>query len=457
MLQKRVRGKKAKSYGLPVDADGKLAVPLDKDGEPDYGRVLRYYRKEVHDWSAEQLARAYSQALRHDDAEGKLEEEEVEVTARWIQLMEQKNRVPTDPKRRWVLARLLSIPPLLFGLQPLTKVITAPEKASGLTILKRGSLDLETYQTQLRSYDDSFYLSAQTDLPQRIKASLCDLHDALPYTRQKEQIMELLSHYHQLFSTFAKDKLQFPAAIAHLNKAIIVAREGKQDELRAAAIYRRGAVFLNMADLESRESSRRQEYIVAAIRDFDAARSLTSPSSDPHLRGWVLLDAGYMRSFIAQTSMDLREAFRLIDESEAFIERCAGQADPYFAKFNRQVYLGLRAEAFLGSPLRGLRFPDDALQELDQSVTPTDLGFTRRSARNTMSQAKAYFYKGYYPMATALAADALDVVKNYKSSVNIARLTNLYEDLKESSYGNSSEVAQLGIALLKVQQPHLFH
>jgi hypothetical protein len=212
-----------------------------------------------------------------------------------------------------------------------------------------------------------------------------------------------------------------------------------------------------MADVEQRESSRRQGYVIAAIRDFDAARSLTSRSSDPHLRGWILLEAGRMRSSIAQTSTDLREAFSLIDESEAFIERCNGQADPYFLKFNRQMYLNMRAEAFLGSPLRGLRFPDDALHELDQSVTPTDLGFTRRSARNMMTQAKAYFYKGYYPMAATLAGDALNVVKSYKSSVNIARLTNLYEDLKESSYGSSSEVAQLGIALLKVQQPHLFH
>src|SRR6266700_2166736 len=79
----------------------------EKNGKPNYGGILRYFRL-LMGWTAAQLASLYSEALGLDD--------DHLITATWIIIMENQNKVPADEKRRWILARLLDIPPMLLGL-----------------------------------------------------------------------------------------------------------------------------------------------------------------------------------------------------------------------------------------------------------------------------------------------------------------------------------------------------
>ena len=100
----------------PLSSEELLAlVAQQKQGQPNYGLLLRYFRKRMG-WKVWELALYYSAALR---AEG-LEEEEIEpLTVQRIYAMENQNKVPRDQKRRWILATLLDIPPFLFGLEAL--------------------------------------------------------------------------------------------------------------------------------------------------------------------------------------------------------------------------------------------------------------------------------------------------------------------------------------------------
>ncbi|MBV9019228.1 MAG: hypothetical protein JOZ71_00795, partial [Ktedonobacteraceae bacterium] len=81
-------------------------LTLDAHGQPDYGALLRYVRKQIRGWSADYVAQHYSTALwllfRIEDPI---------ITARWIQKMEHDNALPQDPLRRATLAVILGIPP----------------------------------------------------------------------------------------------------------------------------------------------------------------------------------------------------------------------------------------------------------------------------------------------------------------------------------------------------------
>jgi len=104
-----------------------------------------------------------------------------------------------------------------------------------------------------------------------------------------------------------------------------------------------------------------------------------------------------------------------------------------------------RASSLLHSPILSLRSPDSALNELDYAAGPD---VTCRSAYNTILQAEAYTEKGLYPIAASLSEEALPCVKEIQSGINIARIGKLYTRLKRSPYGDSPDVARLGMKLL---------
>jgi hypothetical protein len=59
-------------------------------------------------------------------------------------------------------------------------------------------------------------------------------------------------------------------------------------------------------------------------------------------------------------------------------------------------------------------------------------------------------------VAASCTLEALLLAKEIHSTVNIARVVKIHNDLKASDYGNSMEVAELGIELMHAQYPHLF-
>jgi len=74
---------------------------------------------------------------------------------------------------------------------------------------------------------------------------------------------------------------------------------------------------------------------------------------------------------------------------------------------------------------------------------------------NNIILARYYVDKGYYPIATTLTEEALSQIQNMHSTAYLPAIMRLYEKLKDSSYGKSVEVAELGLRLLFVQDPSL--
>jgi hypothetical protein len=111
-----------------------------KNGKPNYGAILAYYRA-LMGWTAGVLAMLYGEALGDES-----------VSASWVYIMENQNKVPADEKRRWILAQLLGIPPALFGLKLSTSVMGRPQR-SVLNLFMSGRVDITEYRVALGQKD----------------------------------------------------------------------------------------------------------------------------------------------------------------------------------------------------------------------------------------------------------------------------------------------------------------
>ena len=114
---------------------------VQEDGWPNAGEVMRAYRLK-RGWSAAEVARRYSEALKSLSKCKKEGTPVKPVSATWILNMENENRVPSDITRRRLLADLLQIPPILFGLGSFAQVLFKPKAETsalpmGPTILKQ--------------------------------------------------------------------------------------------------------------------------------------------------------------------------------------------------------------------------------------------------------------------------------------------------------------------------------
>src|SRR5258708_37942190 len=107
-----------------------------KDDGFNYGLLVKQYRIKKA-WTRAQLAELYGNALR-----------EASMSVEAVRLMEENNRVPCNPKRRYILAKLLDIPLALFGLAALEtfeiKDTSSPKR--------RERFDIEHYQSRLSGY-----------------------------------------------------------------------------------------------------------------------------------------------------------------------------------------------------------------------------------------------------------------------------------------------------------------
>jgi hypothetical protein len=106
------------------------------DGEVDYGKLARYWRKDVIQWhNTHELVALYNEFLNED------------VSIRWWQRMEKQNKVPVDHKRRWVIAKLLGIPVMYLGL-PFSEIAAYSEEVK-LPIPTTKAVNLREYEKRL--------------------------------------------------------------------------------------------------------------------------------------------------------------------------------------------------------------------------------------------------------------------------------------------------------------------
>jgi transcriptional regulator with XRE-family HTH domain len=386
--------------GLDLDKPASLTPP---------GQIIKHYRR-LKRWTQLDLADA------------------LEITDKAVRDMENKNAGLDSITRRRILSDMLKIPPALLGIAALEVLIPTEVKAI------EQKPDIASLHLALPSYWEKHLSSTAKGDTRELLLKIGMLHDAVLYAKgqDKKTVVELLCRYHILVAFIVDDHPQFQTALLHLNRATILAKSLGNKELYAAALYRRGNAFFVKGDTE------------AAINDYSL--SFRNAVSD-QLRGAVLLKLGQAQAKAAQDKTAFTAALKMLDVGGKIAQKWStfGE-DEHFLKLRPERYHLDRASALLSSPISSLRFPGEALNELDFAA---EKDVTCRSAYSSILQARAYVEKGWYPVAATLAEEALPTVRKIQSGVNLARIQTIYQALSRSPYGDSPDVARLGSKILR--------
>ncbi|MBV8695433.1 MAG: hypothetical protein JO125_01095 [Chloroflexi bacterium] len=387
-----------------------------------------------------------------------------EYTRRRIEQMLHDKSFPTQAGRRWIIARLLHIPPVLLGLQSLDDLLTYQGQAQTLltrapSVSQRRNIDLTEFQVALGAYLNSWRACTVGDIVDEVMERIYHLHDRVLYVdkAQRLRMMEVLYGYHLLLATIARDYRYFSTAIVHINKALKLAKLIENRQLHAHALYKRGFIFFDRW-----ETSTKQDHtdLRRAIGNYDAAwqvggitiaRGLLTSSISPHLAGAIALEGGHAHAHDIQEDAERKNAFKWMDLGGKAVDTHEFEGDMPLVRLTIQTYYN-----DMGSALVTTGDADEALRQLHYVDRGVDTQIRRQHAYTDIQLARVYLAKKYYPMATTLATNALMAVRDVNSGVNIARITHLYEDLKVTGYDEDREVTKLGIALMTVQRPDLF-
>ncbi len=399
--------------------------------EGNYGKVIMERRVSLG-WSRELLAELYGNVLR-----------DREVTVKAIEKMEKYNDVPKNARRRLILAGLLGLAPAALGLQPFTGMLEDMITPS----LKNGPIDIEEYRSALTSLQGSLWSNEYEQIGMTV-ATIVDriqaLHNKVLYvgTNYKQTAMlQLLSGYHLLLADIASEH-QCLDAEEYYNKAVVIARDHQLDQHYATALFGRGIFFLDTNGNAS-----------AAKDDFTQA--LTIKNIPPQLRGSITASMGVANARCAQSQQEITNALSMMDDAAELTEKNIEAT--YQMKFDQDRWYLDRAEVLLGSPLRECRQPDNALRDLEEvTFTGEPRRVAYREAESDILSARTYIDKNDHPFATKLAQDALSIIDEIHYQTLLPHITAIHTMLKESKYGKSRSVAELGVELMKVQNPNVF-
>jgi tetratricopeptide (TPR) repeat protein len=373
--------------------------------------------------------------------------------------MENQNRVPADEKRRWILARLLDIPPLLLGLNTMQEVNSTQKETTLFDMLQAEKVDVVEYQTTLQIYNNSWLSGKLHTLTSDVKYRILNLQNDLPGKRGKEkkQMLQLLCKYYMLLASIAGQQQDFDQSIALLSRTITIAELNKLYDIWAMSLRYRGIAYLDRGELTAGmvDFTAAKQDFDAAIRDFDVARTLESHLSSHH-NGIVCLDAGSAYAYVAQEPEDMTEALKLLDMGKTMVGK-DGDHMGFPVEFDESKCYINRGKTLIASPFQSLCSPAPARKELEQATQLASPTLKLRHLSINVRIAESYYVEESYDRAVASVEDALELMKDVDSKQNLTRLSNLHKRLKESTFGKSQEVAALGVKLFKVQHPELFH
>ena len=410
-------------------------------GKTNYGRLVRYYRKEIMHWTnATILAELLNEFLGDE-----------EVSERWVQRMEKDNKVPTDDKRRWIIATLLNIPPAYLGLT-VTKSLLPPYDDIKLPIpTKTSSIDFDEYYRALKGLWALPYQSLDDVL---IRIYQLEHASVVGPSAQKDQSGRLLCEYLMAGANMLRAQGYLDSAIGYLNDALAILKEkiyldleGKAYYLRSYCNYEKWRISDNKQLCENYmlQSLVDSHLSVYCLEQANKNRLFVSPS----LAGAAYQQKGKIFTHNVQDEADRTHSLAVLDQGGTIITNNE-QKDPYFFDITPDWYHLGKAQAYIA-----LGWSNSALKDL-QYLTG-DPHQKRRFLTANIAEAEAYAASGQIEMAVAYAEASLEVSREIHAYLHIARIASLYQSLRQhENFMGSTDVARLGVKLLEVQHPELF-
>ncbi len=402
-------------------------LKLDASNFPDPGTIIRIYRQRMNYIDQDGKLRKWTQA----DLAKRLGVSEVTV-----RLMETQGKGLDSIDRRRAIAEILKIPPVLLGLASLEDLLALLEHNNTAKMAKASHVSMETiklYQDTLSIYSEKHNTftakDSSIDIEKWIGRIQHDLSTASQ--RQRADMYRVLWGFHNLAAKVYDDMYDWVNALSHVNNAREIAMEMNSNDFLAASLYRSSQLHFS------------QKNPLLAKSDLTAALDYAKKSTNLSLKGAVFSEAALSLALVDPDMAATTYAQRLLDEAEKYAGKHA-EGDEFSLRFTTGRYLFTR-----GSALLALKRPAVALEYLDDAEETLDLSQKRRLAYINILRAEAYMRlkRPEYDHAMALLLGALDVSKAIKSGFNIGRIRSLYKLLTMSSYGNSPQVADLGLQL----------
>ena len=400
------------------------AFELGKDGLfPRPGQVVKYYRgRKMNDkgraWTQKNLARTLG------------------ISDNAVRDIEIRDIGMDDFGRRQFLSKLFSIPPILLGIVSSSEIALLLEqhrKANSSVVLstaratsRKHTIDVQEYQEQLVSLVAAGH-SGQRVLSTAL-ASLDVLSREADASQEQAPIQSLLSDYHRIIAEEWCEQGDYDPAIEHLNKAFRFADVGG-DERKALVFKTRGAMLWKANRIDE------------ALVDFERAWQFEKKLPNT-MRGSILLESARPRAERATTKQERTEVLRSIDVVGGIIRANRQKEDPHSIVLDLDCY-----HLYKASVLITIGWNKEATEELQ--VIKGFPQFRMRQVYYDILQAQAYMNRGMYEMTTPLLECALTTALEVNSEVNIARVTKVFQQLQQSPYKDSPDVARIDYLLYK--------
>lgn len=385
--------------------------------------------------------------------------------------MIQNKSFPDDPKRRWVIAKLLQIPPALLGVKALDDLlpdlqVQAVQEPQKVTPVNKSvtNMDLKAYRQALKDLSNLNHAGTAVTAWNNILQNITNLEHMTLYNesdkKQRIYLISLLCGYHMLVSYIARDQQWYDVAIAHCNQAYGLARNEQLPDMQAAILQQRGCVLYSQACNYDNQPPAHQCF-VQALSDFQKALTLEkSLIPYPGLQGYLHIASGVVQAHIATHPFQLHEALKEVDKAEKFvgdnksfdiIHQC-----PAFSIDESRYHLD-RASVYINAPIRAAQYPRDSRKELYWAKATGTLKAKRRQTLSTIFLARSYLVEQAYEEAIKAAEEALVEATAIRSSINITRIASICRELQATDFGKSHlEVPALEIEVAKALHPRLF-
>jgi tetratricopeptide (TPR) repeat protein len=392
--------------------------PFDagEDDLPHMGQLIRHFCK-AQGFSTRELAERLTQ-LGWKVGERRME-----------QLLSDDNTSdPQQISRRKLLARALSIPPILLGL---AQIPGAQAAVDTLVSVAKHAFNLDAdalvrYDAILATYWDCFYNGSIRNSAQGIKQWRRHIEelskDADPTSRP--HTLTLLCRFDQLAAVVARDEGDLVSAMHYHNQSLRVAKQLDNPELLAAGLFRRARTSLHQGRTEK------------ALQDMALAVRLARGARD-NLRGYVYQMAGVTITLLPPTN-ETREQFRrFMHEAARILRKGAVEDDGSGVQFNASGYYQDRARGCLR-----LNDTDGALSAITFAEKAQSSLVARWQVELLTLRAHAYSLSGELEWACEQLEEAIVLVRASNSATKKRKIRQTFE-LIAARYPQQPEVRQL--------------
>ncbi len=387
---------------------------------PHMGRVLAFYRE----------IRGYRTAADFAIAAG--------VTKRTVDEWESLIMIPPD--RRVFLAKLLKIPPALFGLD--WRLVVYQDNTGTYTNPHENMSDIIEEDT-FYHYEDTLVmgwenlrkgaLQVATRVDRRVK-KLRTLVDAAP-APDKEAWLTLLCQFYQLSSAFDHHRRKQKNPTRNITQALRIANEIEDVELITTSLVHRAHIYTGLGryDLAKRDAGKAMTYIDRVRAPLKGNIYLIA--ADAHVHGEL---DGELETTIQEWQ----------DKTLNLVWKGKIEQDRTFQVLNLAGVHNERAKASINlytlHPKKELL--KDARNELDLAWSSLTPDFGEWSLYFTLTEARLYEAEKDLEGSAKLGVKGLKIANGMQSQKGVEQVKTLYYDLMNKDEKNPY-ITNLGVEL----------